>query len=139
MIDLTSKACELKSGLFATCRAAAAGLCQYCGRPFCDRHGVVLDDDQQVCSRKVCAAKREDLVRHMEYKALAEERNEAERCGLTGCNAAIGAQCVRCQAYFCPVHAYGREELYLENRVRVWRIASLCKHCADRRPLWAQV
>ena len=139
MIDITSKTCELKSGFFGTCGAAAAGLCQYCGRPFCARHGVVLDDDQQVCARKVCTAKRLDLVRHLEYKAAATERNEAGACGQPGCAAPLGAQCVRCQVYFCPAHAFGREELVLENRVRVRRIASLCKHCADRRPLWSQV
>jgi len=138
VIDISSKTCEFKNGLFGRCGAEAAGLCQYCGRPFCAKHGVVLDDDQQVCNRKVCLAKRMDLLRHLEYKAAAEELNEAGVCGLPGCNAQIGAQCTRCQAYFCPRHAFGREELVLENRVRVRRMASLCKHCADRRPLWAQ-
>jgi len=133
----TSRACHLKKGLF-TCGAAAYGACQYCGRPFCERHGVVLEDEQQICSRKVCVEKREDLARHFVFRAEVHQRNEDAACGQTGCGTRISAECTRCQGLFCAGHVHPREELVLENKVRVPRVASLCQHCWARRPLWTK-
>jgi len=127
--------CQLKRGLFK-CGAEAAGLCQYCGRTFCREHGIILEDGQEVCSRKFCVAKREDLARHLVYKAIAERRNEKGACGVDACGAAYAGQCIRCKALFCELHVGAREEIILENNVRLRRMATLCQHCWARRPIW---
>ena len=132
-----STSCQLKNGLFA-CGSEQTGICQYCARSFCQRHGVVLDDGQQICARKVCVAKRDDVARHLVFKELVRDRNLARACGVVTCVTELGGQCTRCLGLFCAGHVRGREELVLENRVRVPRIATLCQHCWSRRPLWVR-
>ena len=140
VIDVTGKTCNLKSGFRRrVCGETAVGLCQYCGRTFCRDHGVTQADAQQVCSRKVCAAKLADLAVHLEYRAAAEARNEAGACGFEGCRAPIANQCIRCQVFYCLNHAFGQEETLLDHNVRVRRIASLCRHCAARRSIWSRL
>jgi hypothetical protein len=127
--------CELKTGLFK-CGQEAVGLCQYCGRLFCDRHSELLEELQEVCSRKPCVAKRQDLVRHLAYKDAVSARNEQQQCGIEGCSRGFSGQCTRCKGYFCGHHVEVRQETVLQNRVRVPRRATLCQHCWDRRPIW---
>ena len=132
--------CEIKGGLFTReCGGDAAGLCQYCGRPFCRKHGEKQADGQEICSRRFCIAKRDDLVVHLVYKDAVLARNDAERCGVAGCNGALAGQCIRCRGFFCIQHVDGREEKIFENQVMVTQIASLCYHCWERRPIWLRL
>lgn len=130
------QACRVKASLFGSCGGDAMAQCQYCARAFCRRHGVVLEDGQQVCSRKACVAKRRDLDLHMVYKEAVRLRNEHDACGIEACEAELGAQCVRCKGLFCAGHVQKRQETVLENRVRVARMSTLCRHCWARRPIW---
>ena len=60
--------CQIKEGLFGGCKDNAVGYCQYCARLFCAKHALVLEPEQQVCNRKNCVAKWEDLQVHLAYK-----------------------------------------------------------------------
>jgi hypothetical protein len=133
---VTTTTCQLKKRPFSVCGADSIGLCQYCARRFCNKHGEVLDDGQEICTRRFCIAKRNDLVRHLAYRADVLGRNEQRLCGIDACGNALTAQCVRCKGYYCGRHVGPREELVLENQVRVRRSASLCQHCWARRPIW---
>ena len=133
-----TKTCQIKSGLFR-CEDEAGGLCQYCGRQFCPKHGVFLDEGQEVCNRKNCVAKREDLVRHLSYKGIVTARNEAAQCGAYGCGDTLSDQCARCKGYFCTRHVDAREEIIVENKLRLPRMSTLCRHCWERRPIWTRV
>jgi len=130
-------ACEIKTGLFR-CKAEAVAYCQYCGRPFCRQHGTVVGD-QEVCARKFCVAKREDLVKHLAYKAVVDRRNEAQLCGLDSCDRGTHGQCVRCKGHFCSLHVQPREEPILHNKVTVTQMATLCYHCWERRSIWVRM
>ena len=122
--------------MFSTCGSAPVAMCQYCARPFCPAHGVVQEDGQEVCNRKECIAKREDLVVHLAYKELAQDRNAEQKCGIEGCEYALAGRCTRCQAYYCETHVGRREDVYLVNKVRMRRMATLCHHCWARREIW---
>ena len=137
MSTLVSERCRLKKGLFR-CTGEPAGTCQYCGRPFCPDHGVLLDDGQEICSRKPCVAKREDVARHLVYKSAVERHNAQGLCGIGDCDGERAGQCSRCKGFFCRKHVRGREEMYLQNQVRTVRTASLCEHCFARRPIWVK-
>lgn len=136
----TAAACQLKVSLFGVCAGDKVAACQYCGRSFCSRHGVVLQDGQgdrqEICSRKECIAKRQDLERHLMYRRRVGVRNEAGSCGIDSCSAELGAECVRCTGLFCGRHVRRRGETIYENKVKVPRLANLCQHCWERRPIW---
>jgi hypothetical protein len=134
-MHLNGASCEIKSGLFR-CKTSAAGLCQYCGKPFCADHGVFLEEGQEVCNSKNCVAKREDVVAHLVYKEAVLIRNEATQCGIEGCDQAVGRRCGRCEGYFCARHVSAHEDTVIENEMRVERMATLCQHCWQRRPIW---
>jgi hypothetical protein len=138
MDSVSPKTCQLRRGFF-TCTSDAIGLCQYCARLFCREHGIVQEDGQEVCSRRFCVAKRNDLVEHLAYKEAVFARNQASRCGIEGCNQTVAGRCGRCEGYFCARHVGAREETYLQNQVRLRRMASLCHHCWARRPIWIRV
>jgi hypothetical protein len=130
--------CQIKKGLFS-CARDAAGVCIYCGRPFCESHGVRLEDGQEICSRRFCVAKRDDLVVHLAYKEAVSKRNEQRQCGLDGCAHVVAGRCVRCSGYFCGKHVDAREEAIFEGPVKVRRMATLCHHCHARRPIWLRM
>ena len=137
MTAVATHPCQLKR-TFRSCGAQAIGLCQYCNRLFCAEHGELLGDHQEVCSRRFCQDKRRDLIKHAEYKEIVLARNEERSCGIDGCTNAIGGRCSRCDGYFCGRHVDSKEEMYLQNRVRMRRMASLCHHCWARRPIWVR-
>jgi hypothetical protein len=130
--------CEVKTGLFR-CKQASTGRCQYCGRPFCARHGEVHDDGQEICSRRFCIEKRDDLVKHLVYKDIVDRLNQEDLCGIEDCGASPSGQCVRCRGFFCARHVEGREEKIYQNQVLVPQLASLCLHCWVRRPIWLRL
>jgi predicted nucleic acid binding AN1-type Zn finger protein len=138
MASVQTLDCAVKGGLFR-CREAAAGVCVYCGRPFCARHGVFLAEGEQVCARKFCVAKRRDLDRHLVYKQDVLNLNRQRQCGITGCGASFSDQCSRCKGYFCGRHLDARDDPVMENGVKVPRMASMCSHCWRRRPIWTRI
>ncbi len=130
--------CEVKSGFFR-CKSPSVGRCIYCGRPFCAEHGVIQADGQEICSRKECVDKRDDLVVHLAYKAAVEERNLTRHCGVESCRAEMTGECVRCHGVFCDRHVEKRTEKVFENKVALQRVASLCDHCYKRRGIWLKM
>ena len=130
-----ARGCQIKR-LFLSCGAEAIGFCQYCGRHFCAEHGVLLEEHQEVCARKPCVAKREDVARHLVYCQFVRERNDTRRCGLAECEGEVATQCSRCRGYFCASHTDVRDETVAEGGRPVSRRRSLCTHCWLRRPIW---
>jgi hypothetical protein len=127
--------CQFRRGLLR-CGRVPAGRCQYCGRIFCERHGVHYEDEQEICTRGVCIAKRDDLARHLVYKSSVLQRNAGRICGVESCESEHSVQCLRCRGYFCRDHAYFQEETVFDNGTRMRRRAILCRHCHARRPIW---
>jgi hypothetical protein len=127
--------CEIKA-LLRACGDTAIGQCVYCGRPFCQRHGVTGEDGEEVCSRKNCVAKKEDLVRHLVYKEGVLRRNRQRLCGLENCQNSFTGQCSRCKLYYCGRHRFPGSEQVFDGQVRIDRPAMLCRHCQQRRPIW---
>ncbi len=137
-VAIASQTCQLKHR-FSSCRADAIGVCQYCGRAFCRGHGVLLEDTQQICERKVCVQKRQDIARHLLYKDIVLKRNAEGLCGLLDCGSGYAGVCSRCRGYFCERHLRPRDETVIENRSPVARRVSMCDHCWARRPLWLRM
>jgi hypothetical protein len=121
--------CEIK-GLLTTCGSLATAQCVYCGRPFCPKHGEVLEDGAEVCTRKNCVAKKEDLVVHLQYKEEVLTRNLGRVCGLHMCEVEIQVQCRRCKGYFCRDHTMPWTETVTDRPERI------CAHCVERRAIW---
>jgi hypothetical protein len=138
MVRSPTSLCQVQTGFFK-CKEQPVGICQYCGRAFCARHADLLEDGQEVCSRKFCVAKRQDLAKHLAYKDVVVARNETRQCGIEGCDRGVQGQCSRCKGFFCGRHVDSREETVLEGQVRVSQMATLCKHCWARRPIWVRM
>ena len=134
---MTTQTCQLKSGLFG-CNGAQHGRCVYCGRIFCARHGVLLEEGAEVCARRECDAKRLDLQEHLSYKDTAQGRNSDRLCGLQACESALEAQCHRCRAYFCLGHLEAHEDIVQDEGARLPRMVRMCRHCHVRRAIWAK-
>jgi hypothetical protein len=115
------------------------GRCIYCGRAFCGDHGELRDEGQEICSRKNCVAKRDDLVIHLHYVALVNRDNDAGVCGQRGCDEKPEGECGRCRGFFCTRHLDTREETVNRGRARVSQMATMCLHCWARRPIWTRM
>lgn len=135
--SMATATCQLKNGLFG-CGADRVGMCVYCGRLFCARHGVLQEDGSEVCARKECEAKRVELVVHLAYKDAVLDRNLTRMCGLETCDKAIEAQCARCKGYFCLGHLDAREDLVEDDGVKLPRMVRMCRHCHQRRSIWSK-
>jgi hypothetical protein len=132
-----SNSCDLRRGL-RSCGRAASGVCQYCGRTFCDDHGVRLDDGQEICSRSTCDQKRLDIIAFAEYKVLVATVNDGGACGHDGCSLAPTSECAKCRGQFCSAHVQVRDiEEHRAGRTLEKR-ATLCRHCDKRRNLWSK-
>ncbi|HWC30505.1 MAG TPA: hypothetical protein VG845_10535 [Dehalococcoidia bacterium] len=131
----TYGSCQVKGGLFK-CGTAANAMCVYCGRPFCERHGVIGADGEEVCDSKNCVAKREDLAVHLEYKEAVLGLNRERLCGIGECGAEFTWQCNRCRLYFCQSHLETREMPVMEEGMRFERPVLVCRHCWQRRSIW---
>jgi hypothetical protein len=121
--------CQIK-GMISACGATATAQCVYCGRPFCHKHGEVMDDGYEVCTRKICVEKKQELRVHMVYKGFVLERNRGRQCGIEVCETEFQVQCSRCRGYFCLGHTTPWLETVTEQPERT------CAHCLRRRPLW---
>lgn len=122
--------CAVKSVL-TSCGANATAQCVYCGRPFCDKHGEVMDDGYEVCTRKPCVTKKQDLAVHLLYKQSVLVRNRERLCGLEVCVEEFERQCRRCRGYFCRVHIRMSQEVVPEGEP-----STECVHCQERRSIW---
>jgi hypothetical protein len=131
--------CEIH-GRFSKCKDAPVGICVWCGRRFCARHGELVDDGSEVCSREICVAKKIDVAAHLVYKETAMDRNRGEGrpCAIEVCVSVFEVQCHRCRAYFCKQHLEVHEDSVTEDGMQFRRPVPLCKHCWERRPLWAK-
>ena len=129
--------CAIK-GFLSSCGEDASAQCVYCGRPFCQKHGVVLEEGEEVCSRKNCVAKREDLALHLVYNEKALERNRGRLCGLPACSEQFTSQCNRCRAYFCTKHVFVAPDSVNEGQPLPDRPPIICRHCHERRPVWTR-
>ena len=125
--------------MLSKCGAESHAQCVYCARPFCSRHGVVLEDGMEVCSRKYCVAKREDLARHLVYKEAVLVRNRERLCGLEACDKSFVGQCNRCKGYFCQKHAPVSDEPPVESQSGTPQTVRQCRHCERRRPIWSRI
>jgi len=123
--------CQIKSVLTA-CGAGAIAQCVYCGRTFCPKHGEVMEDGYEVCTRKACSTKKRDLVVHLTYKNAVLERNLQSLCGIEICETQLQVQCNRCKGYFCIIHTQPWLETITEKPERT------CGHCLGRRSIWDQ-
>lgn len=131
-----STTCQL-GRLFRRCRATPSHTCQYCARSFCDDHAHFVEGYEAVCARKRCAAKHEDLQRHIDYKDTARGRNRAGLCGQPDCTAVHPTnQCSMCQSVFCRDHLRDRVYPVQEGWVKVDKHVSVCAWCWARRKLW---
>ena len=128
--------CE-RGGRLRRCRRPLAGQCQYCALGFCDRHGALLEDGQQVCAAKPCQAKKLDVERHLVFKAEALKRNQAGQCGLDGCAAPPAADCQRCLRRYCAAHLGEIMLNVVRGAERAMEIIRLCRHCQSRAALWS--
>ena len=126
--------CE-NTRLFRSCSQMGIAVCQYCGRSFCGKHGDPLEDGQEICHRRVCLRKREDLMHHFAYRDAVSELNESERCGTSDCAAPPQGQCTKCRGLFCFTHVIDRK---IEVRDGSIAQGSVCQHCHKRRKLWSK-
>jgi len=131
----TYGSCQVKGSLFR-CGDAANAMCVYCGRPFCERHGVIGSEGAEVCDSKNCVAKREDLALHLVYKDAVQALNQRRVCGIETCGVEFVAQCSRCKLYFCGGHVETRVMAVIEEGMRFERPVLVCRHCWQRRPIW---
>ena len=129
--------CE-RGGRLRRCRRPLAGQCQYCALGFCERHGLLLDDGQQVCSDKPCQAKKEDVERHLVFKAAALQRNRADTCGIPDCDAPLARDCERCLRTYCAEHLRDVVINVVRGTERAMEVVRLCHHCQTRAAMWAE-
>ena len=127
--------CE-RGGRLRRCRRPLVGQCQYCALGFCEGHGMLLEDGQQVCGEKLCQAKKADVERHLAFKREALKRNEAGRCGMPGCDSAHARDCERCLRRYCAAHLGEIMISVVRGTERGVEVLRLCEHCRARVGLW---
>lgn len=128
--------CE-RGGRLRRCRRPLAGQCQYCALGFCDRHGALLEDGQQVCDAKPCQAKKLDVERYLVFKAEALERNQAGRCGMPDCPSPHTRDCQRCLRRYCAPHLGEIMINVVRGTERAMEVIRLCHRCQSRAALWS--
>lgn len=118
------------------CGREAVTDCVYCGRPFCGEHGERGDQYMDVCARKHCRRKREDLDAHTVWRARVETANRVSVCADETCEARMRHACSRCTLLFCAEHV---REMRVRDTTRQPAVevkGLVCAHCADRRKIW---
>jgi hypothetical protein len=108
----------------------------YCGELFCETHGERGEDYLEVCHRKACQAKWQDVQSHHEWIERVRGANRVAVCAQELCEERMQHQCQRCRLMFCNRHLHPQtivDRLYDPPR-RVSLL--LCPHCTARRELW---
>lgn len=95
-----------------------------------------MHEHEAVCSRPRCRAKRDDLVRHMEYRDRVTQRNQAGLCGVESCGPHPGFECSLCLGLFCEAHLSERMYPFRDGWTTLERRLSVCARCWERRKVW---
>jgi len=125
-------------GRLRRCREPLLGQCQYCAKGFCQRHGRIYDDGQEICVEDRCERLRVDVERHLIFKAAAQERNRLGHCGEPACAQPHTLICERCNCRYCEDHI--RQVIMTVSRggeLQTEAVA-ICDHCRARLPLWTE-
>jgi uncharacterized low-complexity protein len=97
--------CESRWGLFRPCGESAVGLCHYCNRPFCARHGAGGAEEDWVCFRSRCQMKATVIGVALASRRRARLRNSEGLCGAAPCGArAPQTTCSLCGGRYCVAH-----------------------------------
>ena len=135
-----AQACESRGlGKVIACRHALVGQCQYCGRGFCERHGDRFGENEEVCGRKACQAKKRDVVAHTEYRQRALARNAGGECGYPQCDRDPVEPCKRCSARHCLDHLRRHLQTRQDRGELADGLIILCTHCLERVPTWQRM
>ena len=120
-----------------TCGRAAIAECVYCGKPFCEAHGHQGPDFTYVCDRKVCRAKFQDVLDHLEWKRRVAEANRVSICAHEGCDERMRHVCSRCRLLFCVQHI-AEHAVVTQSALGPphKEMTVICFHCRERRKLW---
>jgi hypothetical protein len=130
-------ACSIPLGfLRRPCGREAVSACVYCGGAFCANHGVRGADYQDVCKRRACAAKLEDLQEHLVWRGQVSHANNVSMCAEPDCAERMRHACSQCRLLFCDAHVAERD--LKDTRVLPARKMRLlvCAHCFGRRKIW---
>lgn len=100
--------CESRTGLFRPCSDPAVGVCTFCNRPHCGRHGARYGASW-VCSRGRCKMKATVTMTALDARIVARVRNAAGLCGYEGCAGRLpGTGCSLCNGDYCVIHLNSR-------------------------------
>jgi hypothetical protein len=118
------------------CGREAITSCVYCGEPFCANHGDRGPDFQDVCHRRPCSAKKEDLEVHVQWRRQVSAANNVSMCAQPECAERMRHSCSQCRLLFCDEHVHERD--LKDSRVQPARKVRLlvCAHCFERRKIW---
>ncbi|MEX2230103.1 MAG: hypothetical protein WEB13_10750 [Dehalococcoidia bacterium] len=118
------------------CGRPAVGQCVYCGERFCADHGLRGEDYIEVCDRRACRAKLDDVHSHLRWRDTAAQSNRLSVCAQDECGDRMEHRCQRCRLMFCETHL--RDRVVLDRSFDPPRRmpALLCAHCMARREIW---
>ena len=134
---LTDQTCAYGNGFLRRgCGRQAVTDCVYCARPFCEGHGKRADDYMDVCARKRCREKLQDMRAHKEWRERVEVSNRISVCANEECGARLRHECSRCRLLFCEEHV--KEQRVKDNSQQPAPevLALICAHCSGRRKIW---
>lgn len=117
-------------------RTPTESTCVYCGQAFCELHGERGEDFEDVCTRVVCQAKRDDVRAHRVWRDRQRAANQLAQCAIESCGERMSVTCSQCDLQCCEEHV-GNHTITSRrtsppSQVRV----VLCDHCKERRSLW---
>ena len=125
-------------GRLRRCREPMIGQCQYCAKGFCERHGQVQEDGQEICVEDRCERLRVDVAQHLVFKAAAKERNRDLLCGEPECAQPPTLPCDRCGCRYCEDHLRQVIMTIPRGGELQTEAVAICDHCRERLPLWTE-
>ncbi len=126
-------------GRILRCRERLLGQCQYCAKGFCERHGRIQDDGQEICVADRCERLRVDVELHLVFRVAAKERNRNSRCGEPACAQPHTLSCERCNSRYCEDHLKQVIMTVMRGGELQAEAVAMCDHCRARLPLWTEV
>ncbi|GIW12073.1 MAG: hypothetical protein KatS3mg061_3130 [Dehalococcoidia bacterium] len=97
--------CESRAGVFRSCGETAVGVCHYCNRPFCARHGAPALEGEWACFRSRCQMKATVIGVALASRRRAQLRNAEGLCGASPCGGRAPQTCCSlCGGAFCVAH-----------------------------------
>ena len=125
-------------GHILRCREPLLGQCQYCARGFCERHGRIQDDGQEICVMERCERLRIDVEQHLVFKAAAKSLNQQQRCGEPACQLPQTLLCDRCGCRYCEDHLRQVIMTVPRGGELTTEAVAICDHCRARLPFWSE-